>query len=283
MKKPAATFSSSSGHEVTPMNGLFRPQDCNRLVVCLMVVQVVVFRLLVISKLLWVSNAFHSLTWSNQFCLWWWSVALQPRPGLGLRYGFHDSLYSTMWGYQLHDRPVLDTLIQTSETSSNHYQRLSWRSRETQVRNGRWILPTSTYLARRVLLYAVNLRHGTDDFTPLRRRRATDFITLKIHRPRPCLNPRTLGPVASTLTTRPPRATVLFILTLIYFLLGPCRVLLKYRHLLFHGVIILRNGQTQWLCSLRRTLSSISQTVELRVLILVDTWLYIRVYLSYPP
>jgi hypothetical protein len=22
----------------------------------------------------------------------WWSVALQPRPGLGLPYGFHDSL-----------------------------------------------------------------------------------------------------------------------------------------------------------------------------------------------
>jgi hypothetical protein len=45
---------------------------------------------------------------------------------------------STMWGYQLHDRPVLDILIQPSETSSSNYQRLSWRSRETRVRNGRW-------------------------------------------------------------------------------------------------------------------------------------------------
>jgi hypothetical protein len=44
---------------------------------------------------------------------------------------------STMWGYQLHNRPVLDTLIQPSETSSSNYQRLSWRSRETRVRNGR--------------------------------------------------------------------------------------------------------------------------------------------------
>jgi hypothetical protein len=52
-------------------------------------------------------------------------VALQPRPGLGLPYGFHDSFYSTMWGYQLHDLPVLDTLIQPSKTSSSHYQRLS--------------------------------------------------------------------------------------------------------------------------------------------------------------
>jgi hypothetical protein len=31
---------------------------------------------------------------------------------------------STMWGYQLHDRPALDTLIQPSETSSSNYQRL---------------------------------------------------------------------------------------------------------------------------------------------------------------
>jgi hypothetical protein len=31
---------------------------------------------------------------------------------------------STMWGYQLHDRPTLDNLIQPSETSSSNYQRL---------------------------------------------------------------------------------------------------------------------------------------------------------------
>jgi hypothetical protein len=49
--------------------------------------------------------------------------------------------------------------------------------------------------ARKVLLHAVNLRHGTDGY---------GFLSpLKIHR----LNPRTLGPVASTLTTSPPRAT----------------------------------------------------------------------------
>jgi hypothetical protein len=71
-------------------------------------------------------------------------------------------VYSTVWGYQLHDRPVLDTLIQPSETFSSNYQRISWRSRETWVRNGRWILPTSTYRARKVLLHAVNQQHGAD-------------------------------------------------------------------------------------------------------------------------
>jgi hypothetical protein len=35
-----------------------------------------------------------------------------------------------------------------------------------------------------------------------------DVVPLKIHRPRPGLNPRILGPVASTITTRLPRATI---------------------------------------------------------------------------
>jgi hypothetical protein len=38
-----------------------------------------------------------------------------------------------------------------------------------------------------------------------------DSITLKIHRPWLGLNPRTLGPVASMLTTRPPRATTILV------------------------------------------------------------------------
>jgi hypothetical protein len=90
-------------------------------------------------------------------------------------YGFHDSFYSTMWGYQLHDRPILVTLIQPSETSSSSYQRLSRRSRETRVINGRWILPTSTHRARRVLLYAVNLWHGPTVLLPLRRKACYGF------------------------------------------------------------------------------------------------------------
>jgi hypothetical protein len=42
------------------------------------------------------------------------------------------------------------------------------------------------------------------------RRLCYGFLSpLKIHQPRPGSNPRTLGPVASTLTTSTPRATVL--------------------------------------------------------------------------
>jgi hypothetical protein len=49
---------------------------------------------------------------------------------------------------------------------------------------------------------------GPTALLPLRRKLCYRFLSpLKIHRPRPGLNPQTLGPVASTLTTSPPTAT----------------------------------------------------------------------------
>ena len=58
--------------------------------------------------------------------------------------------------------------------------------------------------ARKVLLHAVNLRHGTDGFTsPPKKVVLRIFITLKNTSG---LNPQTLGPVVSTLTTSPPSA-----------------------------------------------------------------------------
>jgi hypothetical protein len=65
--------------------------------------------------------------------------------------------------------------------------------------------------ARKVLLHAVNLRHGTDGFTsPPKEAVLRIFITLK--------NPLTSagGPVASTLTTSPPRTTILARATTIF-------------------------------------------------------------------
>jgi hypothetical protein len=42
----------------------------------------------------------------------------------------------------------------------------------------------------------------------LQRKSCYGFLSpLKIHRPRPGINPRTLGPMASTITTRPPTVT----------------------------------------------------------------------------
>jgi hypothetical protein len=59
----------------------------------------------------------------------------------------------------------------------------------------------------RVLLRAVNLRHGTDGFTsPPKEVRATDFYQSSAGLEPAAESP--IGPVASTLTTRPPRTAV---------------------------------------------------------------------------
>jgi hypothetical protein len=44
-----------------------------------------------------------------------------PDRALASLSGFMIVCISTMWGYQLHDRPVQDTLIQPSEPSSSYY------------------------------------------------------------------------------------------------------------------------------------------------------------------
>jgi hypothetical protein len=44
-------------------------------------------------------------------------------------------------------------------------------------------------------------------YLPSEGKRATEFYRPKLIRPRPGLNPRTLGPAASTLSTRAPRTT----------------------------------------------------------------------------
>jgi hypothetical protein len=72
-----------------------------------------------------------------------------------------------MWGYQPHDLPGSSHLIRPRGTSVSKASRHHLVAE--QVKRGwqtcRWILPTSTYRARRVLLHALNLRHGTDGFT----------------------------------------------------------------------------------------------------------------------
>ena len=73
----------------------------------------------------------------------------------------------------------------------------------TWARNGRWILPENARLPLtfRVLLHAVNLRHGTKGFTSLPKEGVLRifFSPWKIRRLRPGLIPRTWVPKASTL------------------------------------------------------------------------------------
>jgi hypothetical protein len=64
-------------------------------------------------------------------------------------------------------------------------------------------------------LHAVNSYDmGLSTLLPLRRKSCYRFLSpLNIHRSRPGLNPRNLGPIASTITTRPPRTTGLSLRT----------------------------------------------------------------------
>jgi hypothetical protein len=64
-----------------------------------------------------------------------------------------------------------------------------------------------SFILRRVLQHTVK-SHDMEPtaLLPLRKKSCYWFIlSLKIHGPRPGLNPRIFGPVASTITTRPPR------------------------------------------------------------------------------
>jgi hypothetical protein len=88
--------------------------------------------------------------------------------------GFVTIRYITMWVISPTINLVLVILIQPPETSSSE-------AGETRVRNmaAEFCLQASFH-ARRVLLHAVNLRHGTDGFTsPPKEGVLWIFITLK--------------------------------------------------------------------------------------------------------
>jgi hypothetical protein len=64
------------------------------------------------------------------------------------------------------------------------------------------------------------LRHETDDFTSLPKEVVLRILSpIRIHRPRPGLNPRAIDQLASTITNRPSRTSSLFCLKpeLLYF------------------------------------------------------------------
>jgi hypothetical protein len=107
-----------------------------------------------------------------------------------------------MWGYQPHDQPGSSHPNSTTATSVSKASR---HLVAKQVKHGWETWPLNfagSFTCRKSATCDRRL------YFPSEGRRAADFITLKIHRPRPGLNPRTLGPMLSTLTTRPPRATV---------------------------------------------------------------------------
>jgi hypothetical protein len=73
---------------------------------------------------------------------------------------------------------------------------------------------------------------GQTALLPLRRKSCYGYLSsLKIHRPRPGMNPRNLGPMTSTITTRPPRTTAKPINTLLYEQNAEVMIIARHTHL----------------------------------------------------
>jgi hypothetical protein len=75
-----------------------------------------------------------------------------------------------------------------------------------------WILPTSIsfHTCRDLKTCCKIIWHGADGFMSSPKKSCYGFSSsLKIHCPLPGLNPQTLNPMASTITTRPPRPITL--------------------------------------------------------------------------
>jgi hypothetical protein len=103
------------------------------------------------------------------------------------------------------DVPTLATRCPRAYRRVPHSSGGSWNLR-AENRTAYFSLNADFHVTFRVLLYAANLRHGTHGFTSLPKEGVLRiFSPLKIRRLRPCLNPRTWVPEASTLTARPPK------------------------------------------------------------------------------
>jgi hypothetical protein len=107
--------------------------------------------------------------------------------------------------------------LSSDHSRFNHQSSLLWLQQTPSseagrnwARNDRCIFPISQYLSHyRVILHAIkSYDMGPTALFPLRRKSCDGFLSpLKIHRSRPGLNPRTLGPMASTITRERLRRT----------------------------------------------------------------------------
>jgi hypothetical protein len=117
---------------------------------------------------------------------------------------FSDQLYTPSEFQLFSIHPPEFSALDVAEAPSGEGRR-NW------ARNCLWILPTKSLfhtsngsLTRRKILW-----HGTGGFTSTRRKSYYGvLLLLQTYRSRRGLNPRTLGPVASTITITPPRTTV---------------------------------------------------------------------------
>jgi hypothetical protein len=121
------------------------------------------------------------------------------------------------------------------QSSDSNQQRHLLAKHEKVSEKCPWILPIRiSFIPLWVFEHAVK----SYDMEPkpllnLRRKSCYGFLSpLKIHRPRPGLNQRAFDPIASTIITRPPRATQYDSLKSVLF---PWVFQIKFVYLLFHN------------------------------------------------
>jgi hypothetical protein len=102
-------------------------------------------------------------------------------------------------------------MINSSELSGSNHQRHLVANQEKLGEKCPLILRTSiSFILQGSFPCRKILRHGANSFTSPPKDVVLRILSiLKFHNPRPGLNPRTLGSMASTITTIPPRATII--------------------------------------------------------------------------
>jgi hypothetical protein len=142
----------------------------------------------------WIIYPFSITANCNSYCCcYWWSgpgakapVALQP---LGLMY--------TLLSRSSHCRRQMSKRPMRRERSKQREVELKWARKSSRE----FCLNADFHVTFRVLLHAVNLRHGTTGFTsPPKEGVLGIFSPWKIRRLRPGLKPRTWVLEANTLT-----------------------------------------------------------------------------------
>jgi hypothetical protein len=126
----------------------------------------------------------------------WWIETMSLNWGHKWAYCLSSKCYM---GVEKHDGMTRDLLIRPPELSG---KLICNKAGESDEENDEFCLTKYRFHTLKGLLICCKIvRHAADGFTSLRRNAWCIFLSpLKIHHPRPELNPWTLGPTASTQT-----------------------------------------------------------------------------------
>jgi hypothetical protein len=136
----------------------------------------------------------------------WWSCRWGEITSLNC--GYQRACCSSQEKYK-HGVPWWSDIDRENPDSSTRFLWQSYRSKAggTGEGNYKFCLTKYLFLSYSKVFFNIQIfRHWADGFTsPPKESVLRIFIAIKIHSPRPGLNPRTLGPMVNTLTITPPR------------------------------------------------------------------------------